>query len=481
MNYKMVLNILGKVLLLEAFLLLFPMLINFIYTESNEWAFLAPMIGAVVVGAPLSFIKTKGGSIYAKEGFVIVALAWIIMSLVGCIPFMISGVLPSFFDAFFETVSGFSTTGSSVIQNIEIVPYGIIFWRSLMQFVGGMGVLVFVLAITPRYSSGVMHVLRAESPGPSVGKLVSKMSHTARILYAIYAGMTALLVIMLLFGGIPFFESLVHSLALAGTGGFGMWGNSIAYYDSTYVNLVMSVFMLLFSINFNVFYLILIGSVKKAFKSEELRIYLITTLVATLAIAINIISQVGNFFSALEHAFFQVTSISSTTGFASIDFNGWPEFSKSILLVLMVIGACGGSTGGGLKVSRLAILVKSVFKDVKKMLHPRAVDTLKFEGEPLTRDTERNVRSFFSLFVIIIAVCTLVLCLDVNDFMTNFSATLSAISNIGPGFNQVGPMANFALYSPISKLILSFVMLVGRLEIFPMLLLFMPRTWKRGV
>jgi len=481
MNYKMVLNILGKVLLLEGFLLLFPMMIDLIYQEQNFSAYLYPIIGAIVVGTPLTHFRRSGSSIYAKEGFVTVSLAWIIMSLVGAIPFMLTGVLPSFFDAFFETVSGFTTTGSSVILNVEIVPKSILFWRGLMQFVGGMGVLVFVLAITPKYSSGVMHVLRAESPGPSVGKLVSKMSHTARILYAIYTCMTAVLVVLLLFGGMPVFESVVHSFSLAGTGGFGTWGNSIAHYDSTYINVVMSVFMFLFSTNFNVFYLILIGSVKKALRSEELRAYLIILGVSTIAIAINILSQVGNFFTALEHSFFQVTSVSSTTGFASTDFNTWPDFSKAILLVLMIIGACGGSTGGGMKVSRLVILVKSVFKDIKRTLHPRSVNTIKFEKEPLAIETERNVRSFFSIYMIIIAVCTILLCLDVNDFITNFSATLSCLGNIGPGLNLVGPMANFSLYSDVSKMLLSLVMLVGRLEIFPMLLLFVPRTWKKGV
>jgi trk system potassium uptake protein TrkH len=402
------------------------------------------------------------------------------MSVFGAIPFVLNDTSNlSFVDAFFETVSGFTTTGSSIISDVEELEHSILFWRSLTHWIGGMGVLVFVLALTSGYNSGAMHVLRAESPGPTVGKLVSKLSFTARILYGIYIGMTGILAIFLLCGEMNLFESVVHAFGTAGTGGFGVKGDSIASYGS-YTQIVIAVFMLLFSINFNLFYLVLIGNVRKALKSEEFRAYMIMITMATLVIAFNILSQVGNFGEALKHSFFQVTSISSTTGFASTDFQQWPEFSKAIILLLMICGACAGSTGGGMKMSRVVILCKSVTADIRRMLHPKAVVPVKFEGEPLSKDVERNVHSYFFVYVIIVAVCTLLLCLDVSDFLTNFSATISCMSNIGPGLNLIGPMSNFAIYSPASKILLSLLMLVGRLEIFPILLLFTPRTWKKS-
>lgn len=478
MNYKMVFSILGKVFLLEALLLIFPMAVGFIYNENTFNAYLYPIIGLLVVGAPLSFLNSKDKNMYAKEGFVVVSLAWILMSVIGAIPFVLTGTL-NFVDALFETVSGFTTTGSTVINNLDVVNKSILFWRSLTHWIGGMGVLVFVLAFTSGYNSGGMHVLRAESPGPTVGKLVSKLSFTARILYGIYFVMTVTLTVLLLCGGMSVFESIVHAFATAGTGGFGVRGDSFASYGS-YTQVVVAVFMLLFSINFNIFYLILIGNVKKALKSEEFRIFMTIIVVATLSIALNIMSQVGNFAEALKHSFFQVTSISSTTGFVSADFQQWPEFSKSIILVLMLVGACAGSTGGGMKVSRIVILFKSFLADLKKMLHPKAVVSVKFENEPLEKETERNVHSYFVVYILIVIVSTLILSLDVNDFLTNFSASISCMSNVGPGFNLVGPMSNFALYSPLSKILLSLVMIVGRLEIFPIILLFAPRTWKKS-
>ncbi len=478
MNYKMVFSILGKVFLLEALLLIFPMAVGFIYNENTFSAYLFPILGLLIVGSPLSFLDSKDKNMYAKEGFVVVSLAWILMSVVGAIPFVLTGTL-NFVDALFETVSGFTTTGSTVINDLEVISKSILFWRALTHWIGGMGVLVFVLAFTPGYNSGGMHVLRAESPGPTVGKLVSKLSFTARILYGIYFVMTVVLVVLLLCGGMSLFESIVHAFATAGTGGFGVRGDSFASYNS-YLQIVVAVFMLLFSINFNLFYLILIGNVKKALKSEEFRIYMTIIVVATLSIALNILSQVGNFAEALKHSFFQVTSISSTTGFVSADFQQWPEFSKSIILVLMLIGASAGSTGGGMKVSRIVILFKSFLADLKKMLHPKAVVSVKFENEPLEKETERNVHSYFVAYIIIVVFSTLLLNLDVNDFLTNFSATISCMSNVGPGFNLVGPMSNFALYSPLSKILLSLIMIVGRLEIFPIILLFAPRTWKKS-
>ena len=481
MNYKMVLSIIGKTLIIEAVLMLCPMLVGIIYGENNYLSFLIPILGLFVIGLPFANIKMKDKSIYAKEGFVTVALCWILMSAFGALPFVISGEIPSYIDAFFETVSGFTTTGSSILKDIEALSRDMLFWRSFTHWIGGMGVLVFLLAVIPQSDSGIMHVFRAESPGPSVSKLVSKLTHTARILYAIYVVMTAVMFVMLVAGGMPVFDSLVNSFATAGTGGFATKNLSIAHYNSVYSEIVIAVFMLLFGINFNFYYLILIGNVKKAFKSEELRTYLIITIVATVIITINILSSCASFGEALRFSFFQVTSVSSTTGFSTVNFVEWPAFSKGVLLILTVVGACGGSTGGGFKVSRLVILVKSTFKDVKKLTYPRSVPSVKFENEPVGRDVERNVRSLFIILMLLIAIVTLMLCIDCNDFFTNLSATLTCIGNVGPGLTElVGPLGNFSFYSPLSKILLSLTMLAGRLEIFPILILFAPRTWKRG-
>ncbi len=482
MNYKMVFNTLGKTLLIEALLLLFPMLVGIIYRESTFFAYLLPVCGLILVGAPLSFLKVRDKSIYAKEGFVIVALAWVILSLIGALPFVISGQIPSFIDAFFETVSGFTTTGASILGDVESLSHSIKFWRVFTHWIGGMGVLVFVLAILPADCSGAMHVFRAEAPGPTVSKLVSKLSYTARILYGIYLIMTLLETVLLLFGGLSFYDALLHAFSTAGTGGFGLYNDSIAHYNSVYVEMVIATFMFLFGVNFNVYYLILIKQVGKALKSEELLYYFGITVVATLLIAFNILGQVASFGQALRYSFFQVTSISSTTGFSTIDFDKWPTFSKAILLILMAVGASAGSTGGGIKVARIVILFKSSFKHLKRLVNPRSVVSISFEKESVGEEVERNVRTYFVLWVLVAVICFILLTLDPNvpDILSNISATLACIGNIGPGLSMLGPTCNFGIYSPLSKILLSFVMLVGRLEIFPMLILFIPRTWKRG-
>lgn len=480
MNIKMVFSILGRTLLIEAVLLLCPMLVSFIYGERSFADYLIPIAGLVAVGVPLSLLKVKDRSIYAKEGFVTVALVWILLSLVGAVPFVLSGALPSYADALFETISGFTTTGATVVQNVEGLSHSLLFWRAFTHWIGGMGVLVFVLAILPGYNAGIMHVFRAESPGPSAQKLVSKLTFTARILYGIYVLLTVLEMIFLLCGKMGVFDSITHAFSTAGTGGFGIKNDSLAYYNSTYLEMVIAVFMFLFGINFNLFYLLLIRNFKKALKSEEFIVYLVMVVLATLAIAVNILSLCAGFGQAIRYSFFQVTSITSTTGFSSVDFNEWPAFSKAILVMLTCIGACGGSTGGGMKVSRVIILFKSAMSNIKRMLHPRAVVTTKFEGEPLSKDTERGVYTYFILWTVILVACTLLLCLDVNDFLTNFTATLACLGNVGPGLNLVGPLSNYALYSAPAKILLSFVMLVGRLEIFPMLIMLAPRTWQRG-
>lgn len=484
MNIKMVFSILGRTLLIEAGLLLLPLLVGIIYGD-NTWAsFLIPIGGLIAIGLPLSLLKLKDRSIHVKEGFVTVAFVWILMSLFGALPFVISGAIPSYIDALFETVSGFTTTGASIMDGVNTVSVddlsrSLQFWRLSTHWIGGMGVLVFVLAILPGYNSGIMHVFRAESPGPSVGKLVSKLTRTARILYGIYIIMTAIEAIMLICGGMSVYEGVVHAFSTAGTGGFGIKGDSIASY-STYHQMVIAVFMFLFGINFNLYYLILIRHFKKAIKSEEFIVYLVMVVGATLAIALNILSLCANFGDALRLSFFQVASFSSSTGFTTAEYNKWPALSQAILVLLMIVGACGGSTGGGIKVSRAIILVKSGVSDIRRMLHPRSVVSTKVEGEILSKETERNVHTYFILWVVIVIVCTILLSIDCNDILTNFTATLSCIGNMGPIISLRDYAGNFAFYSPYCKLLLSFVMLVGRLEIFPMILMFAPRTWKRG-
>ncbi len=484
MNYKIILNMLGKIFIVLAFLMCLPILVAYIYAENVVNAFLIPVCGLLLVGTPLSLMRVRDKSLYAKEGFVIVALVWILISVVGCVPYLISGFISDFPSAFFETVSGFTTTGSTILNlsTTEIsLPKSIMFWRIFQHWIGGMGVLVFLIALFPS-NANTMHVFRAESPGPSASKLVSKIRNTALILYCIYLALTTIMTLMLYFGGMSFYESLLTAFSTAGTGGFSAYGDSILHYNSVYVETVVTIFMLLFGVNFNVYYLILIGKATKGLKSEEFLTYLIIVFFAILTIAINILSITGSFWTSLRYSSFQTAAIISTTGFVSTNFDSWPALSKGLLLFLTVIGACGGSTGGGIKVSRLMILFKSSTKDIKKNLRSRSVNAVMFEGEPLARDVERNVRTYFILWVAIVIVSSLLLSLDsYGDLYTHFTATLTCIGNVGPTVNDIiGSMGNFAGYSGFSKIVLSIVMLAGRLEIFPMIILFTPRTWKRG-
>ncbi len=481
MNFRAVVNVLGKILLVEAGLLCVPLILSFIYSEGIFLSYIIPMAGLIAIGAPTLFLKKKDtDTFHEKEGLVLVSLAWIAISLVGALPFVISKSIPNYIDAFFETVSGFTTTGASVLGDVESLPKSILFWRSFTHWIGGMGILVFVLAILPDYNKGSMHILRAESPGPTVGKFVSKMKVTARILYAIYIVLTIVLVIFLVCGKMPLFDSIINAFGTAGTGGFSIKNNSIAGYNSTYAEMVIAIFCVIFSINFNVYYFILIGDVLKAFKSEEMLTYLSIIVLATFAIAINIMDLYADFGQAMRYSFFQVSSLVSSTGFITADYDMWPTFSKTILMMLMFMGACAGSTGGGLKVARVNILAKSSYADLKKIIKPRSVMTLKFEGERLSEDTIRSTRIMFVAYITIIVICTLLISVDGYSFESNFSASLTCISNIGPGFAEVGPIENFSGYSWFSKIVLSLEMLAGRLELFPMLLLFSPSTWKKN-
>ncbi len=477
MNYKMIRYILGTILKVEALLMCLPALVAFWYGEGDLLPFLVTILVASGLGLGLALKRPQNTVIYAREGFVITSLSWIVMSLVGALPFRLAGAIPHYIDAVFETVSGFTTTGASILTDVEAMGRGLLFWRSFTHWVGGMGVLVFLLAIVPLAGGRSVHIMRAESPGPVVGKLVPKVRDTAMILYGIYITMTVVLIALLLLGGMPLYDSAVHAFGTAGTGGFGIWGDSIAHYDSAYIDVVLSIGMVLFGVNFNIYYLLLMGKVKSILRSEELRWYLGIIAGATLLIAWNTLSRWGGILQSLRYAFFQVASVITTTGFATADFNLWPELSRMLLLVLMLVGACAGSTGGGMKVSRLIIMLKSAKREISRMLHPRSVYTLQFEGKPLEDQTIHNVFTYFFILVFLVIASVLLVSLDNMDFDSTFSAVLACINNIGPGLGIVGPMGSYAALSPLSKLVLILDMLLGRLEIFPMLMLFAPSVW----
>ncbi len=477
MNRRMVLYTVGTVIKIEAVLMLLPTICALIYKEDCVKAFLICVAIALTSGFALTLISRPGNKvIYAREGFVTVALAWLALSAVGALPFYISGEIPSYVDAFFETVSGFTTTGASILTDVEAMSKGLLFWRSFTHWVGGMGVLVFIMAIIPSLSDRNMHLLRAEVPGPIVGKLVPRIRQTTRILYIIYVLLTLVEIILLLIGKMPFYEALVHAFGTAGTGGFGVKADSIAGY-SPYLQWVITIFMLLFGINFNLYYLLLIRKFKSVFKSSEMWVYFGIVAASTAAITVNILSAYESVSHALRDSAFQVASIITTTGYATADFDKWPVFSKMILLLLMFIGACAGSTGGGFKVSRVIILAKTVKRELKRLLHPRSVSALRFEGKTLDEATVGSVGSYLAIYVFFFFAITVLLCLEPFDLETNISAATACFNNIGPGFGAVGPTLNYADYSPFAKVLLSMAMLFGRLEIYPLFIAFSPSTW----
>ena len=475
----MIFNTVGLMLKVEAALLLLPALAALIYGESCLWSILISAAISLAAGFALTLLsRPKSQVIYAREGFITVALAWVAVSAVGALPFYISREIPSYIDAFFETVSGFTTTGASILANVEVMSRGLLFWRSFTHWVGGMGVLVFVMALVPSVTDRSIHIMRAEMPGPVVGKLMPRARDTASILYKIYVGMTLLQIILLWIGGMPLFESIVHAFGTAGTGGFGVKADSIAGY-SPYLQWVITVFMLLFGINFNLYYLLLIRRFRAAAQSSECWYYLGIVGVCIALITVNILPMYQNFQEALRLSAFQVASIVTTTGYATADFNLWPQFSKAILLLLMIMGACAGSTGGGLKVSRAVMLFKMVGKEIRHLLHPRSVNSVRFEGKHVDGATLKSVSSYFVIYIICILAICLILSLEPFDLETNLSATLACFNNIGPGLAAVGPASNYAAYSPLSKLVLSLAMLLGRLEIYPLLLTLSPATWMK--
>lgn len=477
MNLRMIGFVLGRILLTEAGLLVLPLVTALLYGESLlPW--LVTMGLLVLWGGLLSRRRPERTALYARDGFAAVALAWILMSAFGALPFVLSGDIPHYVDAFFETVSGFTTTGASILTDVEALSRSGLLWRSFTHWVGGMGVLVFVMAILPMSDGHTMHILRAEMPGPTAGKLVSRMSDTAKILYGIYFAMTAVMILLLLLGGMNLFDACVHAFGTAGTGGFSSRALSIGAYESTYLDIVTGVGMLAFGVNFNLYFFLLAGRFRDVLKSEELWAYLGIVGFSTITIAANILHIYGSVGTSLRHAFFQVSSIITTTGYATVNFDQWPGYAKTVLVLLMFIGGCAGSTGGGLKVTRIVTMAKAAFADMRKMLHPNAVIRVRMEGRALPEKQVRGVQAYFSLYMLLFGISWLLLSLEGFDLLSTFTALASCINNIGPGLGMVGPMGSFAAFSPASKLLLSFDMLAGRLEIFPMLLLFAPSLWR---
>lgn len=482
MNRKMIASILGKVLCAEALLMLPSVIVGLIYREAETLAFL-PAIGILMLlFLVMGVKKPEDTSFYARDGFFVVAAAWILLSLAGAVPLYLSGCFKTVPDAIFEIVSGFTTTGATILTEVESLPRCILFWRSFSHWLGGMGVLVFVLAIVPLSEERSLHIMRAEAPGPSVGKLVPRMKDTAIILYGVYTAMTVLLIILLLVGKMPLFDAVCNAFATAGTGGFAVRNAGIAAYNSAYIEILLAVFMVLFGINFNLYYFILIGRAKEAFRNEELHVYLGIVIGSTLLITLNILSRTASFSEALRQSFFQVSAIITTTGFATVDFTKqWPEFSQHILLLLMLIGASAGSTGGGLKVSRLMLLVKCSVQELRRLIHPNLTVIVRMDGHAVDEATVHDTRTYFNIYVMILIATTLLLSLNGFDFATNLSAAITCFNNIGPGISRIGPMDNCSIFSGGSKLLLSLVMLLGRLEIFPIIVLFSPSAWRKKI
>jgi len=477
MNYRMLLYLLSVILLIEAALLLFPLAVGLIYGESPV-PFLITIGVLVVISLPGVIQKPKNTKIYAKEGFVTVAASWLLMSAFGALPFVISGAIPNYIDAFFETCSGFSTTGASILRVIEGLPKGILFWRSFTHWIGGMGVLVFMLAILPQGGHAI-YLLRAEVPGPTKGKLVPKLRHTAIILYAIYIALTLTEVIALLIAGLPVYDSLVTSFGTAGTGGFSVMNASIAGYNNPAAEWIIAVFMMIFGINFNLFFLMIIGKWREALKSEELHVYLSLAFIATAIVCIQTYNLSSNFEQCIRTSFFQTASIISTSGFSTTDFNVWPALTKALLIFLMFVGSCAGSTAGGVKVSRIIIVFKNTLREIRHMLHPRSVNTVRMDGETVPEETVKSSVNYIALYIAVLITSVLIVSIDGFSFETNFSGVMACLNNIGPGFDSVGPAGNYADYSILSKIILSLDMLFGRLEIMPMIILLSPVTWRK--
>lgn len=477
MNYSAVKYILSYVLMIEGALLLFPFIVGVLYMEQKSVWYLLVAVICIVLGVLGTRHKPKNTMFYFKEGCLATAASWITLSIFGSLPLILTGEYPSYVDALFEIVSGFTTTGATVLSDVECLCHATLFWRAFTHWIGGMGVLVFLLMIIPMSGGSNMNLMRAESPGPSVGKLVPHLKSTAQILYVIYFGMTVVQVILLLLGGMSLFEAITTSFSVAGTGGFGIKNDSIASY-SPYLQWVITIFMLLFGVNFNAYYLLLLRKWKNALKMEEVRYYFLIIAVAIGIIFCNILQMVGNAADALRQASFQVASIITTTGYSTVDFNLWPQSSRTIMVLLMFIGACAGSTGGGMKVSRIVILFKTVGKELHSYIHPKSIQKVKFEKKPVEHEVLRATNVYFITYMIVFAVSTFLISFEEKDLVTTFTSVATTLNNVGPGLEKVGPIENFGAFTPFSKCVFMFDMIAGRLELFPLLILFHPALWK---
>ena len=479
MNYKLVLRVTGLALILEAACLLLPMLVSLIYRE-DPLPFLWSILILAAVGSALSLLFKKApNSLQARDGFLTVGLIWTLFGAFGALPFRFSGLFGNYVNCFFECISGFTTTGASILTAVEGLPYGLLFWRSFTHWLGGMGVLVLTAALLPSLGISSNFLIRAESPGPVKSKLVPRASQSSKILYAIYLALTAIQTILLRIAGLPWYDSIVHAFGTAGTGGFSIRNTSVGAYGNPAVEIIITVFMLLFSINFAMYFLLLTRKFKQVLLSDELRFFLILVLLSIAAVTINILPSYDSLGDAVRISAFQVATIISTTGYATADFNPWPEFSRMLLVILMLMGACAGSTGGGMKCSRVLVLFRSAAREIRTIIHPRSVSVVRLDGEPLPEQTVRTTQCYFIIYMFLTFGASLLVGLDNFSFGTTLTAVISCTNNIGPGLEAVGPMGNFAAFSNLSKLILSFCMILGRLEMFPILVLFSRNAWKK--
>ncbi len=481
MNYRLVFRLLGRLLLLEAALMLPSLAVSLIYGQGDAMAFLCTMGLTAICGAlPGFLLRPRRKDLSARDGMAVAGLSWLLLSFFGALPAVFSGAIPSLADSFFETVSGFTTTGSTILRDIEALPRGILFWRSFTHWIGGMGVLIFTVALLPRLSGRTAHLARAESPGPTFSKLLPRMSDTAKWLYGLYFALSLLQLICLMLAGMNLYDALIHTFGTAGTGGFSNYNASVAAFDSPLIEWIIAVFLMLFGVNFAVYFHLVRREYRAAAQSEELWAYLGLIAAATLGITLSILPRYENFFTALRYAFFQVTSVISTAGFATANYDLWPVFAKAVIALLLFTGACAGSTAGGFKISRVVLLCKSSFRELQHTLQPRKVSVVRFEGKPVAESTLGQLGVFLFLYLMTFLIGGILLSLESPDILTAFSAVLTCLSNVGPGFNAVGPAENFAFYSAPAKLLLSFVMLAGRLEFYPLLLLFFGSTWRKN-
>lgn len=480
MNYRLVANIIGKVLVLEAGLMIPSVFVALYYGEGDLTSFLLTMGILAVLGGLLLLVKPRRKKLFARDGMMIVALAWLSLALFGGLPFYFHGYITSYVDCIFESVSGFTTTGSSILTDVESMPRGLLFWRSFTHWFGGMGVLVFFLTLLPAMDGRTQHLMKAESPGPSPGKLVPKIKDSSKILYGIYFVLTLVCILFLIAAGMPIYDSLLYAFGTAGTGGFGIKNTSVAYYNSPAIYNILSVFMIIFGVNFNVYFYILKGNISELKKNSEVKLFLVVVGLSTIFIMFNIREQFSSWWETFYQSFFQVSSLISTTGYTTYDYNLWPLFSKIVLILIMFMGSCAGSTAGGIKQIRILIMLKATRRMIKRLLHPKTVNPIKADGKNVEEEQLSSIGIFYFTYFFIFGIALLLVALDNHDLETTFTSVLTALSNVGPAFGLAGPLGNFAFYSDFSKIILSLCMLIGRLEIFPILLLFNPKSWARS-